>query len=153
MKIVDGKLFKLCRGPYCLRENPNGKWIEINEKNFYFRKYKGRRQPRSYCKRCDCYYTHKRFGGDEIPHGLVPIQKIHPIIRELYDRIGQSETARRSGIRPASLWRIYQRTFGGVRRSTAEKLVNVLAEVRENKEQRTTKEIHFNKELREARKR
>ncbi len=148
-KTVNGKVYRFCTGPYCRQRSEGGKWFELNRENFYLRWYKENRVFRSQCKRCHSYHVHMR--SDVEIHGMIPAEKVLPILNELIDRIGKAETGRRAGISQQTIWGILNVKDKTVRRVTAKKLIKVLAAVREKGESRTKEEIHHNSELRKSR--
>lgn len=117
---------KLCRGHF----HAPGTLLPLDR--FYVHR-SGERQgkPFSECKQC---WSYRRNRGGEGKGEPVPIERFLPIVSELFQRIGQTNTARRIGVAVDTISRNRLSKKTSIRLSTFQAASKLLEEVRQSGE-------------------
>jgi hypothetical protein len=123
-KTIKGIEHKLCTGPL----HREGKFVPVSK--FHAR--------RNYRHRGQCIACNDVSKGSE---PLVPYLEIRFAVEELCFRLGQQETARRLHTRPPKVWAWRKGRAKFVKRSTARRIISLLAQVRANNEARHRRSI------------
>jgi hypothetical protein len=134
---INGVLHKQCRGP--AHDEPT--WLPATEKYFYFYKtgmYRGQIYGR--CRRC---VNWKRIKKCPEKSGVVPIDEIRPFFIEAVNRVGLTEASRRIGMHYQNVKTIIDGNRTKVLRTSAEKVILAVMEMRKNGEVRHRDSIHF----------
>jgi hypothetical protein len=115
---------KLCNGPL---HGENGAWLPL--RTFWTHKRGARAgKPMSQCIACERV---KR--GRDPNSGLIEVDRVYFIFRELQYRLGKAETCRRLGISENLWYRLDNRIYKKMYRETARKAILLLKELRENR--------------------
>lgn len=136
-KEVKGVLHKQCRGP--AHEEPT--WLPATKEYFYFYKtglYKGQIYGR--CRRC---INWSRIKKDPSKSGVVPIDDIRPYFIEAINRVGLTEASRRIGMHYQNVREIAKGNRTKVLKTSAEKVIVAVYEMRQEDAVRHRDSIHF----------
>jgi hypothetical protein len=121
---------KLCNGPLHKEE---GKWLTLDN-YFIFKKGPHKGKPENYCIICS------RVSRGRDPHsGYIKVSEVRWIFMELQRRLGKTETVRRLNLSTSFWGRLERQTY--FKKVTVRRAVELLLEVRANREVRHKKSI------------
>ena len=122
IRLINNKPHKLCRGP--CHTQPT--WIPTTQ---FRRRLTSGERLRGCCNRCEHYYRYPTVPPEQ--SGWVLMSNYHWLVRELENRLGRIEAARRAGISKTTWYRWVRGKNVRIQRAKAIRLLTTLHEIKQ----------------------